>query len=145
MAFLSINRLEMIFLLNYMLLIICILLLLIFGVNFYNTKNIISFLSMFLTSTFYGSYKLLETTQNYIYFYFSIIFTALFTGALLQQFATSDSNLFYLYVLFFIVCTFTYTALIILAFHLKQNNLNQPHQGKKGEKGIQGQQGTMRI
>ena len=128
-----------------MLLIICIVLFLIFALNFSRTRNAIALTSMFLTTTFYGSYQLLEKTRNYIYFTFSIIFTALITGAFLQQYGALDLTLYNIQVLLFIVCLASYTSLILLAYHLKQNNLNEPPQGEKGKNGLEGQPGKMRI
>ena len=88
-------------------------------------RSILSLLFMFLSVTFYGSYKILEKTRNFIYFYFSVLFTMLISAFLLQFLATENKSLNLIYSLMFLVCSVIYMNLIRMIYNIKQNNLNE--------------------
>jgi hypothetical protein len=100
---------------------------------------------MFLSATFYGSYQILEKTRNFIYFYFSVLFTMLISAILLSFLATDNKTLNYIYALLWLVCSFVYMNLIRMIYNIKQNNLNEAPPGIKGKQGKLGEQGIMII
>lgn len=121
-----------------MLLIICIVLFILSMLIYLRSKTIISLLFMILSSTFYGSYKLLEITRNYIYFYFSILFTMLISAFLLQFLEIPNKPIQFLYGFLFIICSLIYMGCIKLIYNIKQNNLNEAPPGRKGKQGDRG-------
>ena len=108
-------------------------------------RSILSLLFMFLSATFYGSYQILEKTRNFIYFYFSVLFTMLISAFLLQFLATENKSLNFIYSLIFLVCSFMYMNLIRMIYNIKQNNLNEAPKGLQGKQGKIGEQGKMTI
>ena len=128
-----------------MLLLICILIFILFSILYSKTGAIYSLITAFLAATFYGSSKLLELTRNYIYFTFSILFTALVVATILARFLGENNSLNLLYIFLFILVSLFYTALLLIVFHTKQNNLNEAPQGLRGNQGKKGNSGRIII
>ena len=124
---------------------ICLILLTLFSYVYMKKRSILSLLFMFLSATFYGSYQILEKTRNFIYFYFSVLFTMLISAFLLQFLATENKSLNFIYSLMFLVCSFVYMNLIRMIYNIKQNNLNEAPKGLQGKQGKIGEQGKMTI
>jgi heme/copper-type cytochrome/quinol oxidase subunit 4 len=128
-----------------MLLLICILIFILFSILYSKTGAIYALVTTFLAATFYGSSKLLEITRNYIYFIFSILFTALPVATVLVRYLGGNNSLNLLYIFLFILVSLFYTALLLIVFHTKQNNLNEAPEGLPGKQGMKGNSGRMII
>lgn len=128
-----------------MLLLICILVFILFSILYSKTGALYALITAFLSTTFYGSSKLLEKTRNYIYFIFSILFTALAVATVLIRFLGDNNSLNLLYIFLFLLISLFYTGLLLIVFHSKQNTLNQAPDGLQGKQGKKGNSGRMII
>jgi hypothetical protein len=99
-----------------------------------------SYYSYFLTAMFLISFYILKEYHNYIYFYLSIIFTALTSLGFIMIYGNIGKGITNQFLISFLLflSLLTYIGTLRFLYHTYSNYNNQPKKGVQGEEGWKG-------